>query len=401
MTFKFIKKTLLDKTLNTENKKNQKIAFVGTTVSSALNFRGPLIKHLIGQGHHVFVLCIDYTEKTRQEVEALGAIPLDYHLNRSRLNPIKDVITTAQLARILSKHSIDLVFCFFSKPVIYGLLAARLARIPTRIAMLEGLGWAFTERKDKSSLKLKIVKFIQLFLYRLSFPFADKVILLNKDDLHDLTSVYRLKIMHPHILGGIGVEEKYISYCPPNRAPITFIFVGRLLFDKGIREFVKAARLLKQNLPEVRFMIFGDCDVSNPESLTPSDVEQLYSVDGIECIGYVENIWPYLHEASVLVLPSYREGFPKTVQEAMACGRPAIVTDVPGCRQAVVDGVNGFIVPPFSATALAEKMRIFIRDPDILEMMGYNAYTHAKQHYNSEKICDELGELMLLNRSRN
>ena len=147
------------------------------------------------------VLCIDYTEKTRQEVKALGAIPLDYNLNRSSLNPSKDIIATVQLAKILSKHNINIVFCFFSKPVIYGLLAARLVHIPTRIAMLEGLGWAFTERKSKPSLKLKMVKFIQLFLYRLSFPFADKVILLNADDLHDLTDVYHLKILHPYVLG--------------------------------------------------------------------------------------------------------------------------------------------------------------------------------------------------------
>src|SRR5690554_6882242 len=184
-----------------------KIGLISQNASPGLVvFRKNLIQTLAAKGHEVYCFAIDLNEATRQQIRELGGIPIDYSLNRTGLNPIRDLRDTWLLIRKLKKIKPDLVFSFFAKPVIYGSLAARLARVPKRIGMLEGLGFAFTEQPFKLSLKTKLIRWVQVKLYQLSIPLLDKIIFLNPDDPQDLLLRYSISAKQIEVLGGIGLD---------------------------------------------------------------------------------------------------------------------------------------------------------------------------------------------------
>ncbi|MFW2331627.1 MAG: glycosyltransferase family 4 protein [Nitrospinota bacterium] len=376
--------------LKTSTNITKNVVLIATTADATINFRKTLIEALSQKGHNVYVFCNDYVAQTKLKIETLGGIPIDNPLNRSGLNPFLDILAMAKLAIKLRSISADVVFCCQVKPVIFGTFAAKIAGVPRIVSMLEGLGWAFTQRPDPPIFKLKIVKYVQLILYRMAFPLMDKILFLNSDDIDMLSRECHLKIPSYDIIGAIGVPKSSIKFCSPNLNERVFIFVGRLLFDKGIREFVSAAKMVKQQYPATRFIACGDIDLGNPASLTKLDVAKLKSENQIEFTGYIQDVHSYLRNSSLIVLPSYREGFPMVIQEAMAIGRPAIVTDVPGCRQSVIDGVTGFIVKPFSADDIADKMIFFINNPNAIVEMGHQAYLHASAHYNADLTSDKI-----------
>ncbi|CAO5675713.1 MAG: N,N'-diacetylbacillosaminyl-diphospho-undecaprenol alpha-1,3-N-acetylgalactosaminyltransferase [Holosporales bacterium] len=372
-----------------------KVVFIGTSIEASLNFRSSLIQLLIEQGYRVFLFATDYSTDSKQKVLNLGAIPIDSPLNRSSFNPFLDIWGTFKLIKILKDIKPDVVFSFFSKPVIFGTLSAYFAKTPKIIGMLEGLGYFFTIRPEKDSFKIKCIRKVQAILYKICFKKLDLLILLNSDDEKDLVQNYNLNVNSLHILGGIGISLKDYSYSKPVADPITFIFVGRMLFDKGIREFIKAATNVKKRYSNVGFKIAGNIDLKNPSSLTIEEKNSLEKDGVIEFMGFKKDIRPFLKESSVFVLPSYREGVPLSTQEAMATGRPIITTNVPGCKETVVDGKNGFIVPPFDAEALAIKMIYFIEHPNSIEEMGKKSYDLAKKMFNRFEKDDILRQLIL------
>lgn len=367
-----------------------KIVLIGTTAASVLGFRADLIKALVEKGHEVYAFALDFDEGTRARVRVFGAHPVDYVFSRAGLNPLSDILNTYRLAKILKTISPDIVFNYFSKPVIFGTLAAAMAGVKRRIGMLEGLGYVFTERPCGASIKGRLLKFIQVFLYRVSFPFLERIIFLNKDDPVDLVEKYSLKVSKISVLGGIGLTLSKYPYSVPPTSPISFIFIGRLLADKGIIEFVQAARIVKLQSRDSRFVILGGLDESNPGGLTSDEVGTLIDEGLVEYRGHVEDVTSWLKNSSVFVLPSYREGVPRSTQEAMAIGRPVITTDVPGCRETVVEGLNGFIVPPWSPGALAEKMLFFIKNPDQVEVMGLQSFKIAQENFDVRLVNERL-----------
>jgi len=373
-----------------------KIAFVGTVIASVLGFRADLIKRLIADGHEVLVFCIDFNDTNRKIISQWGAIPVDYSLARTSINPLRDLYNTWILARTLRKLQPDIVFSYFVKPVIFGTLAAALAGVKQRIGMLEGLGYVFTDFPNGISIKQNMLRMAQLALYRCSFPFLHRLIFLNHDDPVDLISKYNLKVKKVSILGGIGVNlNEYIYTSAPAKSPPSFIFVGRLLAEKGIYEYIAAAKKIKTIYPKVSFIVLGGLDEKNPGGLSRSELQGLVATNIVEYPGHVDNVKDWLANASVFVLPSYyREGVPRSIQEAMAIGRAIITTDMPGCRDTVIEGVNGFLVPRWDVDALVDRMLRFINKPTLVQSMGQESYRIAQDRFNVENVNKRLISLL-------
>lgn len=372
-----------------------KIAIIGTTAHSILGFRIDLIKSLIAKGHQVYAFAQDYQPASEQAVTALGAVAVNYQFNRTGLNPLVDLINTYKLVKQLKQHKIEQTFCYFTKPVIFGTLAAVLAGVKRRYGMLEGLGFTFTPQPQGLPLKTKLLRHIQVQLYKLSLPRLNRLILLNDDDKQDLLEANKIAVKDVAILGPIGLNLADYSYSAAPTNPVTFLFIGRLLREKGIFEYVAAAKLVKAKYPTSRFIILGSIDMANPGGLSQQQLTNLIDEQLIEWPGFVKNVAEWIKQSSVFVLPSfYREGFPRSTQEAMAVGRAIITTDVPGCKETVQKSVNGFLVPPYSAEALADKMCYFIENPDKIIEMGNNSYRIAQQQFDASKVNQRLIELL-------
>lgn len=374
--------------------KPKKVILIGTTGSSFYGFRADLIKKLVSDQHQVYAFTSEYTDACLDKIKALGAIPVCYELSRGGLNPLADIASTMQLVKKIKAIQPDLVFSYFAKPVIYGSIAAKIAKVPNIIGMLEGLGYTFTDQPEGQTGKTKLIRNIQVLLYRFAFPCLDKMIFLNPDDPHDLMYIYGLKAPEVHVLGGIGLNLKDYQYIEAPISPVKFIFIGRLLKEKGVFELIDAIRQVKFKYPNTHFTILGAIDHQNMGALKQEQLDQLINEKLFEYPGHVTNVQDWITDASVFVLPSYREGVPRSTQEAMAIGRPVITTDVPGCRETVVDGVNGFLVPKWDAEALANKMCYFIENPEQINVMGLESFKIAQEKFDAEKINLRLIEIM-------
>lgn len=374
----------------------QRIAVVGTLAETMLGFRADLLKTMVAAGHQVFAFATDYDEHSITAVKALGVTPVSYRLSRFSLNPLADLKTSWQLYKLFKLHRISLSFCYFAKPVIYGSLAAWLAKVPLRVAKIEGLGRAFTVPATGLTLKNKIIRRVQVALYQLSLPTTHCVFLLNQDDKTDLIDQYQIKLKQLCVLKGIGVELDNFPVMPVASSPLRFIFVGRLLNEKGIRYYLAAAEQLKKRYPEVEFIVLGQPD-SGTEALSASELDYYVSNKIVRYPGKVMNVIPYLVKSSVFVLPSYyREGVPRSTQEAMAIGRAIITTDAPGCRETVEQGKNGFLVPVHDQEALEQAMLFFIQQPEKICQMGRYSRKLAEQHFDVHKTNARIMKLLKL-----
>lgn len=375
-----------------------KIVLIGNTSSTMLGFRSDLIKKLVLNHYEVYAFICEYSEEHLDKIKDLGAIPIAYRMNRGGLNPFADLKTVFELKGKINKIQPDFVFSYFTKPVVYGSIAARLSKVPKIIGMIEGLGTPFTIHKHGQSLKVKLIRFIQVSLYKIVFPFLDKIIFLNSDDPLDLIEGNSIKHKDNAItmLGPIGLNlEDYEYRLWDENQEISFIFIARLLAEKGIFEYLDAAKILKQKYPNVTFKIIGGLDNENPYGLTKQELENVIATGIVEYPGFVTDVAKRIQDSAVFVLPSYyREGVPRSTQEAMAIGRPVITTDVPGCRETVVDGVNGFLVPKWNPEALAEKMCYFIENPQQINVMGLESYRIAQENFDVSKVNKKLFEIM-------
>ena len=377
-------------------KLNKKIVLIGTVASSFYGFRADLIRTLLKKGHQVYAFTSEYTAEDLKKIEKLGATPITYTLNRGGLNPLADMIATYQLSKKIKTINPDLVFSYFTKPVIFGTLAAKLTKVPRVIGMLEGLGYTFTEQPEGLGKKTQLIKKIQVFLYKIALPQLDQLIFLNPDDPKDLLKQYAINVKKVEVLGGIGLNLQDYPYQPLSNIhlPLKFLFIGRLLKEKGIHEFVQAAKLVKKIYPDTEFTVLGAIDHHNLGALQQSDLDTLISSNIIQYPGHVSNIKDWIADSHVFVLPSYREGVPRSTQEAMAIGRAIITTDVPGCRETVVDGLNGFLVPKWDPEALAKKMIYFIEHPEQVRLMGAESYKIAVEKFDAEKVNQRLVNIL-------
>lgn len=372
--------------------KQNNIVIIGTVASSFYGFRADLIRELCKKGNIVYAFTSEYSEDDLQKIENLGAIPVTYELNRGGLNPLSDIVATYKLSQKIQEIKPDLVFSYFTKPVIFGTLAAKWSKVPKIIGMLEGLGYTFTDQPEGISSKTKLIRNVQVFLYRIALPYLDQLIFLNPDDPIDLLEKHNLHVKSVNILGGIGLNLQSYPYRPISKPPVklNFLFIGRLLKEKGIHDFIAAIKLVKQQYPDTTFTVLGAVDKSNLGALSEEEVSNLIQAGTIEYPGHVDNIQEWIVKSDVFVLPSYREGVPRSTQEAMAIGRAVITTDVPGCRETVIDGVNGFIVPRWNPEKLAEKMIYFIENPEKIQLMGEASHKIAIEKFDANKVNQKL-----------
>lgn len=365
--------------------KPKRIAIVGTLAETMLGFRGELIKDLVKQGHEVFAFATDYTEQSSHQIREIGATPVAYRMGQFSLNPFAELASGYQLYRLFRAHRIDLSYCYFSKPAIYGTVAAYLAKVPTRVAKIEGLGRVFTVGPNGQSWKKKVVAWVMKCLFRLSLPLANHIIVLNEDDKRSLLS-FGVRKPEPVVINGIGVDLDRYCYTPPSTDPIRFIFVGRLLKEKGIEYFIEAAKAIKPLYPNAEFIIVGAVD-NNRGAITRTQLEQLVEDGIITYPGPVKDVRPWLARSSVFVLPSYyREGVPRSTQEALAMGRAIITTDTAGCRSTVINGVNGYLVPPYRIEEMIESMKDLIEKPESIIRFGERSRLLAEERFDVLKV---------------
>ncbi|MCE3230185.1 MAG: alpha-D-QuiNAc alpha,3-galactosyltransferase [Alphaproteobacteria bacterium] len=310
-----------------------------------------------------------------------------YHLpfHRSRLNPIAEVQTLWQLWRAYRRLRPDIVHQVALKPVIYGTLCARLARVPRIVNALGGMGYLFTHRSVRST----IIKPLMALAFRILLTHRRcALILQNPDDVELMTPlVGRDKIQ---LIRGSGIDLNtfYPTEEPPS-PPVKAVMVSRLLWSKGIGELVEAASLLKQEGVPLEIQVAGDLDPQNPASVSPETLSAWKEENGVIWLGARTDIAEVYHQAHIAVLPSYREGLPKSLLEAAACGKPIVTTDVPGCREVVISGENGLLVPPRNGIALAKALRTLVEYPELRVRMGKLSRRKAEQEFDEKKVIEQ------------
>ena len=347
-----------------------RLGLITSQAFSLHNFRASLIREWIALGIHVVALAPDYDAVSRRAVTELGAEPVDFRMDRASIRPLHDARDLLALARLLRGLRLDATLAYFIKPVIYGSLAARLAGIGHRFAMVEGAGYVFSESGEAAPRSARWLRGAVTLMYRIALRGADTVFFLNADDVELFLEQGMAEPGQAVLLGGIGVELDHFAPAAPVLAPVTFLLAARLLAHKGVYEFVEAARRIRGQHPGVSFLLLGSPDL-NPASVSVRQLKDWHAEGVVEWQAHVSDVRPWLAQASVFVLPSwYREGVPRGIQEAMAMGRPVVTTDMPGCRDTVEQGVNGFLVPPRDTGALVSALNRFVSEPELVVDMG-------------------------------
>jgi glycosyltransferase involved in cell wall biosynthesis len=344
---------------------------------------------MVSRGVTVYALAPDYDDASRAAVTSMGAVPVDSSMSRTGMSPLGDILDLVRLAMQLRRLQLDATFSYFIKPVIYGTLAARLAGVPKRFAMIEGAGYVFID-SDKSSMRRNVLRALVTQLYRLGLSQVQRVFMLNQDDKKLFVESGMVASAKVQLINGIGLELQHYQTKSPVLQPMCFLFIGRLLREKGVYDYIAAARKVRAQYPDVRYVLLGDVD-QNPGSVTDSEVHAWVAEGVIEWPGHVADVRTWIEQASVFVLPSYyREGLPRSTQEAMAMGRPVITTDVPGCRETVVDGVNGLMVSVRNPDELARAMLRFIEQPSLILQMGAESRRMTEEKFDVHKINAEI-----------
>ncbi len=361
-----------------------RVSIVAGLASSLVNFRGPLIEALLEKGHEVDVIAPSIDDRTAKWLSERGVTSHTVHLSRVGTSPLGDLRTLISLVRLFRKTAPDAVIAYTIKPVIYGVLAAWLAGVPSRHALITGLGYAFTD--GPSSVHRRILRAVATTLYRIALSRADAIVFQNEDDRADFQAAGILgHAARTTIVNGSGVDIDHFSPVPLPDSP-RFLLIARLVADKGIVEYIEAARIVRDRLTDAEFHLVGPRD-SNPASLPEGLVDAAVSDGLLVYHGELSDIRPQIATASIYVLPSYREGTPRSVLEAMAMGRPVITTDAPGCRATTVHGSTGLLVPPRAVAELAEAMERLGADAGLRARMGGAARARVKDLYDARAVA--------------
>ena len=365
-----------------------KILIVSPKNKTVFNFRGDLIKDMIACGNDVIV-----TGPNRDfldDIYALGVskfVEVPFTKDKARIKG--DLSYYRRLKKIIREEKPDLVFSYTIKPVVYGSLAAKANKVPHIYAMVTGLGRVYTS----NGIKVRLLRTITKFLYKKAFHACNRVIFQNRDDIAQFVENGYLPVEKTAQVNGSGVNMERFVRTPLPSVP-TFLMVSRIIREKGVFEFCEAARIVKANHPEARFILLGGFD-SSVGATKPESMEAYFSDGTIEYPGEVKDAASFYNECSVFVLPSYyREGLPRTILEAMSSGRAVITTDWPGCREPITDGENGFLVPVRDAAAIAERAEALISDPALLSRMADAAYETCKTKYEVGIVNRQMREFI-------
>lgn len=372
-----------------------RVLIVGSDVSMLYKFHAPLIRSLTTAGHEVELASPPGDPAMSAALEGLGARWSPYPLARTGMNPLRDAGSIVALWRIMRRLKPGATLCYTAKPVIYGCIAAWAAGVPARYALITGLGYAFT---GKSRGRRGLIQTVMRNLYRMALSAASGVMFQNPDDRNELISRRVLsRKARTVVFDGCGVDIDAFRPSVRTSGPVTFVMVGRLLADKGLREFAAAAREVRRTRPDVRFRLVGGAD-TNPEAVPVSEVEGWVAAGDLEWTGPAPDVRPALAEADVFVLPSYREGLPQSTLEALASGLSVITTDVPGCRETVIHGLNGLMIPARNSEALSEACLILAGDAARVRTMGLESRKLAENRFESGRVSRAILDFMELKR---
>ncbi len=363
-----------------------KVLFVVTEDWYFCSHRLPLAVALKEKGHQVVVAT--RLKDHRQLIEASGirTVALE-RMKRSSLNVFREMGAFIELLSILRHEKPDLVHLVALKPVIYGSLAAMLARVPARVNALGGLGFAFSSNR----MLARCLRPLLLAIFRLIFNDSrSRLILQNSDDLMLVTERAQVDRRNVRLIRSAGVDlHQYAALDMPDGVPVVML-ASRMLWDKGVGEFVEAATALKAKGVPARFVLVGEPDEENPSSVPRRQLLDWHASGAIEWWGYRTDMPAVLSQASVVCLPSYYgEGIPKVLIEAMACGRPIVTTDMPGCRDLVHDGKNGLLVSPMDAAGLVERFAALVVSRSRCKSMGLEGRRIAETEFSLSRIVQE------------
>lgn len=351
----------------------RKVVIVGGAADAMLRFRGPLIKELGVQGFDVVCASEPANAEAQGRFAALGARHVTLPLRGSR--------ALWKLFRLLRRERPNVVLSDGLRPSVHGALAGWLAGVERRIAMVEGLGYAHTHGRA--------------WLYRVPCALSDTLIVQNQDDRAVFAKTFmRGREARIHVVPGVGVDLEEYQPEPMPKGPLTFVMIARLLRDTGVYEFAEAARRLKEQQLDVRLVLVGSLE-SGPRAVRREDLEAWVRDGRLEHAGDADDVRPWIREAHVLVLPSYREGLPRAVMEAMAMGRPCIVTDVPGCRDVVTHHRNGIIVDAQNPAALVDAATLFVQRRRLLDPWSRAAVQAAKTNFDAARQAADMAALLL------
>jgi glycosyltransferase involved in cell wall biosynthesis len=371
-----------------------RVALLGCLSTSLTAFRGRLIGELVARGHEVIGCAADHDPAVVAALRAMGVRFVEVPLDRTGLDPWRDLKSILALRRTFAALRPDVLLAYTMKPMVYGAIAARLAGVPRVYTMVEGLGYAFADGDER---RRRLLRLIQSQLYRVAFTLSSGTFVLNPDDRDFLRRQRLASAGHPLVLlDGIGVELAHYAPTPVPAGPSHFLFIGRLIKDKGVAAFAAAARAVKVLHPDARFTVLGGFDTA-PGAIDPATVEEWRAEGLIEYAGTTDDVRPFIAAATVFVLPStYREGVPRSTLEAMAMGRAIVTTDAPGCRETVRHGENGFLVAKHDLHGLVAALCRFAAEPELARTMGAASRRLAETRFDDRVVNRAMIEAMRL-----
>ena len=346
-----------------------------------ISHRLPIALEALKLGYEVHIFAKDTGRMTYLESLGLNIHPIN--LERGSINPFQTLKLLRALRHKLKAIQPDIVHLVTIKPVLIGGLASILAKVPSIVYAISGLGFIFTN----TMLKAKILRLGIIPLYRLAISAKNKtVIVQNLDDLRILRQYVSIPESQTALIPGSGVDLRQFDFQPIPLKNKIVLMACRLLADKGVYEFHKSALLLRNKYPDVKFVLVGGIDPDNPTSLTKKELNEWVQKGDLEWWGHQSNMSEVLSQATVVVLPSYREGMPKVLLEAQALGRPIVTTDVPGCREAIENGKTGFLVQVKDEHSLANAIEKLITNDELCLEFSHNARALAEQKFDIEQV---------------
>lgn len=365
-----------------------KIVVISSYTPSLFLFRLDMMKAFIKQGYDVIALGPDDEEKWEDKFKEHNIQYKSIYLERSGTSIINDLKTYKSIKKRLKEIKSDKVFSYHPKPVIYGSIAAHHAGVNEIYALVAGLGSVFRGE----GLKNKIIKTIMKLEYKYACKNCNYVFFQNKDDQGEFINNKIVNYEDTFIINGSGVNtEKFkVADMPEKEA---FLFIGRLIKDKGLIEYLEACKIIKSKYKDIRCMLVGPFD-TNPSSIKQDELEPYIKDKTIEYFGEQEDVRPYIEQCSTFVLPSYHEGTPKTVLESMSMGRAIITTDAPGCRETVINEKNGFLVKTKDVDDLVQKMELIIKNKDLSKKMGIESRKIVMEKYDVNLVNESIMKAM-------
>lgn len=358
-----------------------KIAYIVNVDWFFISHRLPLALEAIDQGHEVYIFAKDTGRM--DYLKSLGIKVYPISLERGSLNPFSSLSLLFDLKRKLIKIQPDVVHLVTIKPVLIGGIASILAKVPSIVYAISGLGYIFTNTR----IKAKFLRLGVIPLYRLALSAKNKVVIVqNSDDLRILRQYVSIPSSQTVLIPGSGVDlDKFSAHNLPLENKVV-LMACRMLADKGVYEFYRSALLLKDKYPHIRFVLVGGVDPDNPASLSEQELNDWAQSGAVEWWGHQSDMAATLSKATVVVLPSYREGMPKVLLEAQALGRPVVTTDVPGCREAIEEGVTGFLAEVKDENSLATAIEKLISNDSLCEKLSHNARQRAEEKFDIKQV---------------